>query len=601
MRTRLLSAVAVVFAACQPVDSPQLEESAVASQAASVPVPVQRWQNHCNRFRPAAEASLSAKRASNFPHSPLPNGTTVQDVVRTGAATAVFVGGASTFPGSENQAVFFQNFTKNGQTVQLYALQRKDGSFYTFDVSGLIAQAYGSSSFTSGQTGSNSVLGLPNSGRQILNPHDTSDWHVTAFSGTPEVAAMMQAKQAFGYQEFEGGLLAEVGGGIRAFRFDPSNGSFRAMGTAWPNGSMNQGGFPPIRALPNAAYVQAGRFMINGQLFKHVGGNLSQLVYDHPDRIWDELTQAHAAGIRNVRVFLPNSALTAQQVGDRLAVVLGQAAAKGMKVTVALTSFARQEFYTTTSPQFMGGHNGSQGSNYSGAFAVVKGDEPHYDWLRRPDGALELGHPVVQNAWFQQGYRNNFRPFAETIVDRFKDDPTVFAWEIANEMKSYGRVTTDAPDFSAVKAFYADMVARIRARAPRHLVSAGLTNSREFVGDDLNERRRFLRQFDFISVHQYVASGTPMNQDAIDTDVALAWELGRPTVLGEFGFFGGVPSEQTVRAYMTKQMNEKGFDAIVPWAAGPYGEDWWKTFGTAKFNQVTRDAAASYQAWNSSN
>ncbi len=600
MKTAVISAVLILFScnAVPPQSQAGLDLPGLIAQAASVPRDVQRWQDHCNKFRAGAEQSLAAKRGSSFPFSPLPGGTSVEDVVRNGIASPVYVGGASHYPGSQNLPVFFQDFTKNGQRVQLYAYQRKNGQFVTFDVSGDLGRAYSSNSFTNGLAGSNSVLGLPNSGRQILNPQELGDWHVTAFRATPEVSAKIQAGQAFGYQEFEGGLLAEVSGGVQAFRFDASMGAFHAMGTPFPLGNLAQGGFAALTPLAGAAFVHAGHFMLNGQPFKQVGGNLSQLVYDHPDRIWDELTGAQRAGIRNVRVFLPNSALTTSQVGDRLAVLLSLASALGMKVTVALTSFARQEFYTTTSPEFLGGRNGSAGWDYSGPFAVVKGDEPFFDWLKYPDGTLVIAHPVLQNAWFQQGYQVNFRPFAATIVERFKDDPAIFAWEIANETKSYGLRTTDAPDFAAVKAFYADLVALVRAKAPRHLVTAGLTNSREFVGTNEDERRNFLRQFDFVSIHQYANKRVPENQSSIDTDVRLARELGRPVVLGEFGFFDGVPSEQELRAYVTQAVDVAQFDSIVPWAAGPYGEDWWKTFGTARFAQVLTDTDTVYQAWN---
>ncbi|MBL8953575.1 MAG: cellulase family glycosylhydrolase [Myxococcaceae bacterium] len=573
---------------------------------AAVPREVQRWQDYCRPFRRAAERSLANKLTLPFPPTPLPGGTSVQDVVRTGARSPVYVGGASRFPGSENQPVYFQNFTKAGNLVQLYAYSRKNGEWVSFDISGDLARAYSSEHFTSGQAGTNSVLGLPSSGRQILNPSDASDWHVTAFRGTPEVQALLQSNTAFGYQEFEGGVLVELGGGrVQAFRFDGETGAFRAMGTPFPEGRIEDGGFPPVTRLPGAVSVQAGHFSLNGQPFRHVGANLSQVLYEKPDRMWQELEAAKNAGVQNVRVFLPNSALSPREVGDRLEVMLSQANALGLKVTVSLSSFARQEFYTETESQFMGGHNGTSGHDFSGAFAVVKGDERFYDWLHHPDGSLALGHPVVQPSFFEGGYVENYKPFVEQIVTRFKDNPAVFSWEVANETKFYGTRTDQRPDYGPVKAFYEDMTATIRRLAPRQMVTAGLTNSREFVGDDVDARREFLRLFDYVSIHQYVdlARGVRENQESLDTDVALARELGRPVVLGEFGFHSGTPTPQQVDDYLRHAQDVWGVDSVTPWAAGSQSgiaEQWWVGYGIDRFHQQLRDTAARYQAWNMS-
>jgi endo-1,4-beta-mannosidase len=353
--------------------------------------------------------------------------------------------------------------------------------------------------------------------------------------------------------------------------------------------------------------VQNGHFSVNGEPFKHVGANVAQLVYEHPDRVWDELNRLKNAGVKDVRVFLPNSALTPEQVGNHLQVLLDQAQSLGMKATVSLTHFARQEFYTESRPEFL------QGGAQAG-FQVVKGDERYADepvYQRNDDGSvkvgqdgkpvLAIGHSVLGDDWLRGGYKENFKPFAEYIVDRFKNHPGVFAWEVANETKSYGT----PPDLEAVKGFYSDMVATIRAKDPNHLISAGLTNSREFVGTDENARRAFLAQFDFVSIHQYNAD----LQGDIDTDIRLAKELGKPIVMGEFGFFpaGGKPrpSMSEVERYV-QSLYERGVDAVMPWgAAAVGGERWWDdefgANGQNEFHDMLRRANSTTERWNAAN
>jgi hypothetical protein len=387
----------------------------------------------------------------------------------------------------------------------------------------------------------------------------------------------------------------------------------RATPKAVPaSGVAASAGSGPV-ASTGFASIENGHFTAGGAPFRHVGANAAQLVYEHPDRVWDELSRLKDAGVKNVRVFLPNSALTPEQVGNHLEVLLDQAKSLGMKVSVSLTHFARQEFYTDTRPEFK--PEGAQAG-----FQVVQGDEGYAgEWVyqRNPDGSvkrdengkemLAIGHPVLGDDWLRGGrgaageplgYEKNFKPFAEYIVGRFKNHEGVFAWEVANETKSYGT----PPDFGAVKGFYSDMVKTLREKDPNHLISAGLTNSREFVGADEKERKAFLSQFDFVEIHQY-------NQDLqsdIDTDIRLAKELGKPVVMGEFGFFPAenkpMPSLAEVEKYV-QGLYEKGVDAVMPWGAATVGgERWWDeeygATGEKDFHEILRRANAAAEEWN---
>jgi hypothetical protein len=570
---------------------------------------VEDWQKHSNQYRDLAQSSLTDKRLQ-----PRFDDPKVKQAIKAGGSD-VHVGHWSNAPGQQNVPVFFQDFKNTNHPVQLYSYPQlrkpvpedpaqldaaiRNATWVSFDVSGNIARAYGDESYMAGNTGTASKLGLPESGAEGLNP--AREWPDGWLAKDPEIAEAMKNGQVK-FQVFEGGILVELPNGkVQAFGKDP----VERLGGSWPGGKIDGVASTPSTG-PGGGMVGIanGHFMLNGDPFKHVGANVAQLLYEHPDRIWTELNKLKDAGVKDVRVFLPNSAMSPKEVGDNLEVLLDQAKALGMKATVSLTHFARQEFYTETRPEFLPGSS-------RGGFQVVQGDEGYADepvYQRNPDGsvkmgpdgkpALAIGHPVLGDDWLQGGYKQNFKPFAEYIVDRFKNHEGVFAWEVANETKSY---STPA-DTNAVKGFYSDMVAAIRAKDPNHLISAGLTNTREFVGTNERERKAFLAQFDFVSIHQYNAD----LQGDIDTDIRLAKELGKPIIMGEFGFFPtdtkGRPSMEEVERYI-QDLYKKGVDAVMPWGAGvDGGERWWDDDygpnGQSQFHDILRRANTSAEQWN---
>lgn len=459
-----------------------------------------------------------------------------------------------------------------------------------------------------------SPLGARQSGIEALNSKTAgNEWPHSYLAKDPEIAATLRNGGEVKFQVHEKGILVELPGGrVQAFGRDPVT----RVGAEWPTGRIDAPANVPPAGQPGMVTTANGHFTLDGQPFRHVGANVSQLMYEHPDRVWDELSRLKEAGVKDVRVFLPNSGLSKEEVGNRLQTMLDMAEKQGMKVTVSLTHFARQEFYTGTDGSNMGGHNDLENSGkYGGPFQLVKGDEKYAEWLYKKDASgnilrdengrpkVEIGHPVLNNEWLRNGYKENYKPFVEYMVDRFKDHKGLQAWEVANETKSY----SNPPDYGAVKSFYSDMVATIRAKDKNHLVTAGLTNSREFVGPDENERRRFLAQFDFVSIHQYNRD----LPDDIHTDIRLAKELGKPAVLSEFGFFPTDNRPQAtmpeVRQYVEQAYRDLGVDSVMPWASGYYNnpqEAWWKSQygdqGMNDFYAVLRDANREMEEWNAS-
>lgn len=102
-------------------------------------------------------------------------------------------------PGSSVRGVWFRNFYLDGNDnpdepdAQIYTYDR-DGTLYTFEVAGSFAQAY--RGIDPGLPGSNSRLGLPVSGQEVMQP----DHPLYAKSGSRPVY----------YQNFEHGTLVET-------------------------------------------------------------------------------------------------------------------------------------------------------------------------------------------------------------------------------------------------------------------------------------------------------------------------------------------------------------------------------------------------------
>lgn len=137
------------------------------------------------------------------------------------------------------------------------------------------------------------------------------------------------------------------------------------------------------------------------------------------------------------------------------------------------------------------------------------------------------------------------------------EDPTVLAWELLNEPRGTGL----DPEGDSMAAWVTAMAARVRAAAPRHLVSTGEEGgglddaSRAATGMDF---RRNSAAVDIASVHLYPESWR-WSSGSFET-AGVAWiedhagaaaEVARPLVLGEFGLgnHGGLPLRGRRRLY----------------------------------------------------
>jgi hypothetical protein len=80
----------------------------------------------------------------------------------------------------------------------------------------------------------------------------------------------------------------------------------------------------------------------------------------------------------------------------------------------------------------------------------------NYNWF--------VKEPAGQNGYLN--YEDYYLPFVRYIVNRFKDEPRVFAWQLGNEFKT--------ADGDVLVAFARDMAQRIKALDTNHMVTVGL-------------------------------------------------------------------------------------------------------------------------------
>jgi hypothetical protein len=169
--------------------------------------------------------------------------------------------------------------------------------------------------------------------------------------------------------------------------------------------------------------------------------------------------------------------------------------------------------------------------------------------------------------WFAGGYRDasaeplgttSYRQYVSDIVSRYRDDPTILAWQLMNE-----------PDVCAAGgrdtliAWANDMTSLIRSLDPNHLVDAGSTGS--CVTGTLD---------DFLAIEQ--GTQDSFCERHFYTSEPLAWgladalagcrALGKPLYLGETAFTA--PDQATRVSLMQTKLNAE-------FGAGVAGELWW--------------------------
>lgn len=297
-------------------------------------------------------------------------------------------------------------------------------------------------------------------------------------------------------------------------------------------------------AAPGFVAVRDGRFSLDGQPYYFVGVNFWQgmnLGVDGPDGnralLAQELDHLQALGVTNLRAMaasegpntepyrmvpalMPSPGVYDESVLDGLDYFLAQAGLRGMKVVLVLNNYWQ---WSGGMAQYVAWDEGSA-IPYPG------------DWGAFMDYAARFYRCEQCQAWYHA--------YIETLIERtnpytglkYRDDPAIFAWELANEPRRYPAGWIDST------------AAFIRALDPNHLITTGSEGSppgerQDFAGTHSGP------DIDYATIHIWPQNwgwydpASPSSYDQAEVRAILYFQnhdyeaaaLGKPLVLEEFG------------------------------------------------------------------
>ena len=305
------------------------------------------------------------------------------------------------------------------------------------------------------------------------------------------------------------------------------------------------------------------RFVRGGARYRYAGANMWYAAYlgaaapiGDRDRLGRELDALAGMGVRNLRLLasserspLTNSLRpTFRDAGTHY----NEALLRGLDV--ALAEMGRRDMtgvlYLTNFWEWSGGMMTYLSWVNGGRY--INNNDPAHPWPEFADrasafyaraDAVKLYHDYVRAV---VGRTNSI-----TGV-RYADDPTIMAWQLANEPRPGGGVAVAQANMRAFDGWVAATARLIKAIDPNHLVSTGSEGLKGCVEDAacvLAEHR--IPEIDYLTAHVWPLNwswvddkdlagtwdvGAAKSKTYVDAHVTLARQLGKPLVIEEFGF-----------------------------------------------------------------
>jgi len=303
--------------------------------------------------------------------------------------------------------------------------------------------------------------------------------------------------------------------------------------------------------------VAGDEFVEGHQRLRFIGVNIRGIIHYGDARTLEHTNDGHRGeqlraardmGARAVRVFLPsvNVDIDATLAGLRRVIEIMRAETPELYILPALSNL------------------------YADVPFRVRGDDGFYARVD-PNFPTDL----LNSAFFTGGYRLNYLNLVRRVVEAFRDEPRIFAWEIGNELK-LGPVTgtlENDPNVAAFIDFNHAVATEIRQLDPNHLIATGMISTHHAWLHTPDLRRRLYGSplIDFITVHCY-------NDEYQNDDSALAAELRKPFIVEEAGYgqrylqgrFGERPAK--TREDMTRWFG-LGARGYMPWGFMATGND----------------------------
>ena len=265
----------------------------------------------------------------------------------------------------------------------------------------------------------------------------------------------------------------------------------------------------------------------------------------------DQLEAAKNIGAKVIRIFLPHRSLSVDQIKARLA------------NTIEMLKRDFPEMYLIVALTNLYGDVGFDVPGDAGFGPEGKG----YYTLRRD------GHDLLDLEWFRSGYTVNYLPFVRSVVESFKKEPRIMAWNIGNELKAEG-------DPELLVKFMHDAARKIKGWDPNHLVTTGMISTRHAwmhtPGNEHWQKQLYdVPWLDFITNHAYHGDdedATNLDQEndanSREDDSGLAQSLNKPLLIEEAGF-KPTESRRNRRDWYDKELavllDERQASGYMPW------------------------------------
>ena len=194
-----------------------------------------------------------------------------------------------------------------------------------------------------------------------------------------------------------------------------------------------------------------------------------------------------------------------------------------------------------------------------------------------PDPGMIEGDPEIGRAGYPDW--KSYRDWVAEIVDRYKGDPTILAWQLINEAEvnpggAFGGCEPGDRPFTILRAWAEDVSNLVRSIDANHLISLGTIGGGQ-CGTQVYQYRdvHALPNIDLCEVHDYTPNqAIPGDQwNGMSVRIQQCNELDKPLFVGEVGMWpdhAGGTFELRAAALRSKILAQRalGVDGHLAWA-----------------------------------
>jgi mannan endo-1,4-beta-mannosidase len=320
----------------------------------------------------------------------------------------------------------------------------------------------------------------------------------------------------------------------------------------------------PASAAPPAAFVrrESTRLTLDGKPYRFAGANLwygawlgASVAFGNRERLARELDTLAAMGVNNLRILasaetspLRNSVRPGFRdrgnvwnpaLLDGLDHCLAEMAKRNMKAVLYLTNFWEWSGGMMTYLYYITGK-------------YMDANDPAHPWPAFANATAQFYANPKAVALYDDWVRAIVGRTNRVTGTAYRDDPTIMAWQLANEPRPAGDAATAASLLPAFYAWVQGTARLIKSIDRNHLVSTGSEGLKGSVESaDIYRKAHAFPEIDYLTTHIWPlnwswvdakdipgthAAATAKVAEYLQQHQALAREIGKPLVIEEFGY-----------------------------------------------------------------